>query len=62
MLVVLGGLLIGFLWLGHYIGATKGRGGLGVLLAFLLGPIGLLIVAVMPPTDEKRRQDAARLD
>jgi len=34
--------------LGGVIGSSKGRKGLGYGLGFLLGPIGILIVAVMP--------------
>lgn len=34
--------------LGGVIGSSKGRKGLGYGLGFLLGPIGLLIMAVMP--------------
>ena len=35
--------------LGAHIGRRKGVAGLGFLLGLLLGPIGLLIIAVMPP-------------
>lgn len=43
-----------FIWLimpiiGLFIGKTKGHGFLGFILGFLLGPIGLVIIAIMKP-------------
>lgn len=35
------------------VGSSKGRAGMGWGLGFLLGPLGLLIVAVMPANTEK---------
>lgn len=44
--------------LGGMIGSSKGRGGAGVALGFLLGPIGVIIVAVMSPNKVKVEQKA----
>ena len=40
------------LFLGMIIGGSKGFTGLGLFLGLLLGPLGVLIVAVMKPTPE----------
>lgn len=40
--------------LGAVIGASKGRGGLGFALGALLGVVGLVIIAVVAKTPEKR--------
>lgn len=40
------------LFLGMIIGSAKGLTGLGLFLGLLLGPLGVLIVAVMKPTPE----------
>jgi hypothetical protein len=40
------------LFLGMIIGGSKGFTGLGIFLGLLLGPLGVLIVAVMKPTPE----------
>ena len=40
------------LFLGMIIGGSKGFTGLGFFLGLLLGPLGVLIVAVMKPTPE----------
>jgi len=48
--------------LGYNIGERKGRPVNGAILGFLLGWIGVVIIAVMPPTEEvqrKRRQEQA---
>jgi hypothetical protein len=42
----------GFLWLtlgvaGYVLGARKGMGGLGFILGMILGPIGLLVIAML---------------
>lgn len=39
--------------IGGAIGAAKGKGGFGFFLGFIFGPIGILIVAVLP--NDKRR-------
>jgi hypothetical protein len=38
--------------LGWVIGSGKGKGGEGFALGFLLGPLGMLIAALMSPTPE----------
>jgi hypothetical protein len=43
-----------FAALGWYIGEQRGRGSLGLILGLFLGPIGLLIVAVMEPAETRR--------
>jgi len=40
------------LFLGMIIGGSKGFTGLGLILGLLLGPLGVLIVAIMKPTPE----------
>jgi hypothetical protein len=40
------------LFLGMIIGGSKGFTGLGIILGLLLGPLGVLVVAVMKPTPE----------
>jgi len=40
------------LFLGMIIGGSKGFTGLGIFLGLVLGPLGVLIVAVMKPTPE----------
>lgn len=45
------GILIGYyimVVIGYYVGRIRNRAGLGTLLAMLLGPLGILIVAVLP--------------
>lgn len=51
------------------VGSYKGRAGLGVLLGILAGPIGIVIIACIPATDQikverirKRRQLEAMAD
>ena len=41
------------------IGATKGRSGAGLLLGLFLGPIGLIIIAVLPPNETALVRDGA---
>ncbi len=43
------------------IGSSKGRGGMGFILGLLLGLIGVIIIAVMPPTEEKQAESNSRL-
>jgi hypothetical protein len=52
LVIILLVLYLLFLWVGWYVGSRNGRGGLGLLLAFLLGPIGVLIAAVVRPSTE----------
>lgn len=40
------------MFLAMVIGGSKGFPGLGIILGLLLGPLGVLIVAVMKPTPE----------
>jgi hypothetical protein len=52
-------LLVGVVWLalgfiGYWIGARKGMGAAGFVLGFFLGPIGLVIIAVIQPNQEQR--------
>lgn len=49
--VIIGGICAIF---GGLIGRNKDRWGMGVTLGFLLGPIGLIIVAVMSPGPNAR--------
>ncbi|MCU1397330.1 MAG: hypothetical protein JWN62_439 [Acidimicrobiales bacterium] len=55
------GLLIGIacIFIGRAIGGKKGRATLGGVLGFLLGPIGLIIIAVVPKTKEIAAKEAA---
>jgi hypothetical protein len=41
---------------GGLVGSRKGRGGLGALLGFLLGWIGVLIIAIMKPSQQFEEQ------
>lgn len=50
-----------FAIIGGLIGSSKGRGLSGTVLGFLLGIFGLLIVAVLPVSDEVRREQDADL-
>ncbi len=43
------------IWVGSVVGKSRGRQGLGILLAILAGWIGVLIVAVLGPTEEAQR-------
>jgi hypothetical protein len=52
---------------GYFIGNTKGRGGLGVILGLFLGPIGWVIVLLLPaqtnnalPADYIARRNSSR--
>jgi len=38
--------------LGAWIGSTKNRGGMGFVLGILLGPIGLIIIAILEKKGE----------
>lgn len=48
--------------IGIFIGKTKGHGFLGFLLGFLLGPIGLIIIAVMTPAEMSRRGEELNVE
>ncbi len=48
------------LTLAGWVGSQKGRQGLGLTLGVLLGWLGLLIIALIPPTAEGRRAEALR--
>jgi len=56
--------IVAILWLlvipiiGALIGRPKGRGVLGFVLGLLLGPIGLIIVALVGPTEAQKKIDA----
>lgn len=46
-----------FIWivciaLGAWVGSTKNRTGMGLVLGMLLGAIGVLIIALVPKADE----------
>lgn len=51
--LVLGGL---FVWtnlrVGYIVGAWRGRGAGGILLALFLGPVGWLVATLLPPDEE----------
>ena len=49
-----GALFMGFL--GYAIAEGKGRGGLGFLLGFFVGPIGLIVAALLSPLRIAKRQ------
>ena len=59
-------LAVSMLWLvvipimGALIGRPKGRGVLGYLLGLLLGPVGLIVVAIVGPSEDQKRIDAQR--
>ena len=40
---------------GYFCAATRGRGGVGAFLAVLLGPIGIIIALLLPPTRPRLR-------
>lgn len=44
-----------FVALGGWVGSTKGRTGMGVILSLLLGVLGILIVALLPETEAHKR-------
>lgn len=46
-----------FVVIGVYVGNAKGRATAGALLAMFLGVIGVIVVAVMPPTPERQAAD-----
>lgn len=56
--VALIGWLVCFI-IGAGIGSSKGKGGEGALLGLLLGPLGLILIALSTPTPEVLAQRAA---
>lgn len=46
IILLIAAFIMGFI--GYHIGKTKGRGSLGVVLGLILGPIGWIIVLLMP--------------
>jgi uncharacterized membrane protein YeaQ/YmgE (transglycosylase-associated protein family) len=40
-----------FVALGGWVGSTKNRTGMGIVLGLLLGLIGVLIIALVPPAE-----------
>jgi hypothetical protein len=52
VVLVVGVTLLIFGLIGRYIGRDKGRSSEGFWIGFLLGPIGLIIVALLQPTVE----------
>lgn len=51
LIILVDALLCG--WLGGWLGSHRGRTGLGFVLGFLLGPIGCIIAALLPPGKNK---------
>ena len=56
-----------FLWIvfgfvGGFLGSTVNKGGTGFLLGILLGPIGWVIVFLIPEPRDKKSDDAIRLE
>ena len=47
--------------IGWAIGSSKGRAGAGLVLGLLLGIIGVIIIAVMQPTTEKKAEEMASI-
>jgi hypothetical protein len=43
--------LLAFPVIGYVVGARRGRSTLGLLLGFLLGPIGWLVLLIIPPAN-----------
>ncbi len=56
-LYILSGLIV-CCALGAWFGSMRGRRGLGAALGLCLGPIGLILIAVLPP-DQSRLDDEA---
>ena len=53
--------LVVFGWLGHVIGKQKNQAGLGLWLGLLLGPIGLVITALLPDNHPRRKRRYATI-
>src|SRR5262245_3455335 len=53
IIILVVGLWVLFGWLGWVIGQANGRSDFGVAMGLLFGPIGLLIVACMPPVAKR---------
>jgi hypothetical protein len=52
---------IGLIVAGYYVGKSKGRVALGIILTVILGLIGLIIVACLPKTAAVKAAEAQRL-
>ncbi len=44
-------------FLGYFVGKAKGNEGFGALLGTILGPLGILIAALLPDSTNKRPRD-----
>ena len=44
------------LFIGYCCGVGRGRGGAGILLAFMFGPVGWVIALLLPPNILMRRR------
>ncbi len=58
VVAVVGALALGCV--GFWIGARKDMAGAGFLLGFFLGPVGLVVIAVMPPRQDQHDRAARR--
>ena len=58
--ILLVGVPASFAVIGFRIGREKGRQDAGLFLGLLLGPIGLLIIAMMSPSSEVQAEQAVR--
>lgn len=47
-----------FIVIGGIIGHRKGRTPMGIIWSLILGPLGVLIIAVMPKTQERQTEEA----
>ena len=47
-----------FIAVGAIIGHSKGRTTMGVVWSLILGPIGVLIVALLPKTEDRQVEEA----
>lgn len=54
LLFVVGGVVCGFL--GYLVGNTRNQGGLGFALGLLLGPLGILVAALLPRNESLKAQ------
>jgi hypothetical protein len=54
LFVLIGALVCGFI--GYAVGDTRQQGGLGFVLGFLLGPLGILVAVLLPRKELPQRQ------